>query len=71
MDRAEVLGAVQQTLEEWYPGEVRARRLHQGVLRLVAANASVAGSLRMRQVELLGKHGLTGVRLAIGVGTLE
>lgn len=52
MDRQDVLESVQALLEQWYPGRVRARQLHQGVLRLVTPSASVASELRLRQVEL-------------------
>ena len=58
MDRADVLERVQQLLDEWYPGRVRARQWHRGVLRLVTPSASVAGSLRMRQMELIELAGL-------------
>lgn len=53
MDREDVLTGVQRVLDGWYPGLVRARQLHQGVLRLETPSAGVAGELRMRQVELL------------------
>ena len=53
MDREEVLSGLQTLLNAWYPGQVRAKKLHQGTLRLVTPSASVAGELRMRQVELL------------------
>ncbi|HSX01646.1 MAG TPA: hypothetical protein VLF67_05390 [Candidatus Saccharimonas sp.] len=71
MDRADVLGAVQATLDEWYPGQTRAKRLHQGTLRVVTLSASVAADLRMRQVDLLARHDLSETRLAIGIGTLD
>jgi hypothetical protein len=72
MDRADTLAQVQALLDEWYPGQARARRLHRGVLRIVTPNASVAGELRMRQVELLATlgDGGQGVRLAVSVGTI-
>jgi hypothetical protein len=75
MDREEVLGQVQATLEAWYPGRVRARQLHRGVLYLVTPSAAVAGALRMRQVELLDvAEKLAGERpqrLAISIGQLR
>ena len=70
MDRADILAALQATLEAWYPGRARARRLHQGVLRVVTSSASVAAELRLRQIELLGVHGLEGTRLAISIEAL-
>jgi len=70
MDREDVLAQVQATLDAWYPGKVRARQLHRGVLRLVTPSASVAGALRMRQVELVAAHHLGDVRLAISIQTL-
>jgi hypothetical protein len=68
MDRADDLARVQAVLEQWYPGAVRARQLHQGVLRVVTPNASVASELRMRQLELLQACGLANTRLAISIG---
>lgn len=53
MEREDVLVALQALLNSWYPGQVRAKKLHQGILRLVTPSASVASELRMRQVELL------------------
>ena len=53
MDRADVLAEVQGLLDGWYPGRVRARQLHQGILRIVTPSAAVANELRMRQFELL------------------
>jgi hypothetical protein len=68
MDREDDLARVQAVLERWYPGQARAKRLHQGVLRVVTASSSVAGELRMRQVELFSELGMDGVRLAISIG---
>ena len=53
MEREDVLVGLQTLLNSWYPGQAKAKKLHQGVLRLVTPSASVAGELRMRQVELL------------------
>jgi hypothetical protein len=71
MDRADVLSEVQATLDGWYPGQARARQFHQGILRIVTPNASVASALRMRQMELLAAHGLAGTRVAISIQSLE
>jgi hypothetical protein len=70
MDRADVLVAVQAWLDERYPGQARARILHQGVLKLVTPNASVASELRLRQLELLAAVDLSDIRLAISIGSL-
>jgi hypothetical protein len=70
MDRADVLEAVQATLDSWYPGQTRVRRLHQGTLRIVTPSASVAADLRLRQVELLARHDLAGTRLALFLDAL-
>jgi len=70
MDRADVLVRVQELLDTWYPGLVRARQLHQGVLRVVTPNASVASELRMRQMELIAACGLSDTRLAISIQAL-
>lgn len=70
-DRADILAAVQTTLESWYPGQARAKLLHQGTLRIITPSAAVASELRLRQVELLERHQLTGTRLAISIDTLE
>jgi len=75
MEREDVLGGVQKVLDEWYPGKVRARQLHQGILRLETPSAGVAGELRMRQVELLDAveqmAGERPKRLAISIGQLR
>jgi hypothetical protein len=68
LERADNLARVQQWLDERYPGQVRARQLHQGVLRLVTASAPLASELRMRQVELLAACELPETRLAIRIG---
>lgn len=70
-ERYDQLQAVQATLDAWYPGHTRAKKLHQGTLRVVTVSASVAAELRMRQVELLQAHGLENVRLAISIGTID
>ena len=71
MDRESTLTQVQAVLEGWYPGLTRAKKLHQGILRVVTSSASVAGDLRMRQAELLELvPDLEDVRLAISIGQL-
>ncbi len=70
MDRGDVLGAIQGTLEAWYPGQARAKQLHMGVLRIVTPNSSVASELRMRQVELLELHALGDTRLSLTISDL-
>lgn len=71
MDRQDALEGIQKTLDEWYPGRVRAKRLHQGVLTLITPSAGVAGELRMRQLELFEVAGLDKTRLSISVGSLD
>lgn len=71
LDREDVLAQIQSTVDGWYPGQVRVRQLHQGVLRLVTPHASVASELRMRQLELASLHGLEGVRMAISIASLS
>jgi hypothetical protein len=71
MDRGDVLQQIQATLDLWYPQRARARQLHLGVLRIVTPSSSVASELRMRQVELLEIHSLTGQRVSITVGELS
>jgi hypothetical protein len=69
LDRADDLGRVQGLLDEWYPGQARARRLHQGVLRVITPNASVASELRMRQLELAEASGLADVRVVVTIAS--
>ncbi len=70
LDRVDDLARVQAVVDAWYPGLVRVRQWHQGVLRLVTASASVAAELRMRQLELLEAGGLEGARVAISIAAL-
>jgi hypothetical protein len=67
LDRQDDLARVQIILEEWYPGRAKAKRWHQGTLRVVTPSSSVASELRMRQIELLERAGMTGARLAITI----
>ncbi len=67
MDRGEELVRIQAILDEWYPQMLRAKKLHQGVLSLVAFNAPVASEIRMRQVEFLEMVGLEITRLQISI----
>jgi Dna[CI] antecedent, DciA len=71
LDRADDLARVQAVLDRWYPGQARARRLHQGVLRVITPSAPLASELRMRQIELLEQCGLAEVRLAVSISTLS
>jgi len=70
-DRVDQLATVQKWLDERYPGQARAKLLHQGVLRVVTISAPVASELRMRQFEIIENAGLAGVRLAITIGALR
>ena len=67
MDRGEELVRIQKILDDWYPGMLRAKKYHQGVLSVVAFNAPVASEIRMRQVEFLGLVGLEVRRLQISI----
>jgi hypothetical protein len=70
-DRVDQLDAIQKWCDERYPGRVRVKRLHQGILRVVTTSSGVASELRMRQRELLEAYDLGETRLAISIGTLE
>jgi hypothetical protein len=70
LDREDKLAVVQSWLDERYPGQARAKKLHQGVLRVVTPNASVASDLRMRQLELLMAVKLEEIRLAVSISSL-
>lgn len=70
MDRQDALEGIQKTLDAWYPGRARAKRLHQGVLTIVTPSAGVAGELRMRQLELFEAGGLANVRLSVTIGEM-
>lgn len=69
MERGDELVRIQKILDKWYPGMLRAKKLHQGVLTLVAFNAPVASEIRMRQVELLELIKLEIKRLQISIGS--
>ena len=71
LDRADILTAIQATLDAWYPGQARAKQLHAGVLRIVTPNASVASDLRLRQLELIELHSLPNTRLSLSVSSLS
>ena len=68
LDREDDLERVQKLLDEWYPSQAKAKRWHQGVLRVVTPSSSVASELRMRQIELMKLSGLEG-RLSISIGS--
>ena len=53
LNRVDQLVGIQAVLDSWYPGKVRAKSLNKSLLQLVTASSTVAGELRMRQVELL------------------
>lgn len=71
LDREGQLKTIQAWLEQRYPGQVRARQLHRGVLKLETLSASVASELRLRQTELLDTCKLGDTRLAIRIGSLD
>ena len=68
--RVDVLASVQTWCDREYPGLIRVKQLHQGVLRLVTSSSGVAGDLRLRQVELLAVAKLGETRLQISIGTI-
>lgn len=68
LDRADTLAAAQALVEGWYAGQVRVVSFNNGVLRLVTPNASVAGELRLRQVELITALKVPVERLQISIG---
>jgi hypothetical protein len=71
MDREDQLAGIQRVLDSWYAGQARAKRLHQGTLRIVTPNASVASELRMRQLELAETCKIgPETRIAISIGTI-
>jgi hypothetical protein len=70
LGREQLLVRVQQWLETYYPGQARARQLHQGTLRIVTPNASVASDVRLRQVEMFRTCELADIRLAVSIGSL-
>jgi len=71
LDRADKLREIQTTLDAWYPGQARAKQLHQGVLRIITPSSTVASEIRLRQVELISHHDLVDVRLAISIQNLN
>jgi hypothetical protein len=72
LDRGDVLQVVQDWLETQYPGQVRAKSLHRGTLRIVTVSSAVASELRMRQMELLAATRVDGeTRVAISIGALS
>lgn len=76
MDRQDTLAQIQALVDGWYPGKVRVRQLHNGVLRIATSSAGVASELRMRQLELLAHieavaPSTGAVRLAIQIGALD
>ncbi|MDB5179125.1 MAG: hypothetical protein JWN01_1068 [Patescibacteria group bacterium] len=70
-DRMDALQLAQAWLDAQYPKQARAKKLHQGVLRVVTPNASVASELRMRQVEFMAAVKLADTRLAVSIGTIS
>jgi len=73
-ERMDQLAVVQRWLNERYPPMdapnplARAKMIHRGVVRVVAANAALANDLRLRQLELLSDCGLQDQRLVITIG---
>jgi hypothetical protein len=53
LDRADQLSEIQALIETWYPGQIRAKSLNNGLLQLVTPSSVVASELRLRQVDLM------------------
>jgi hypothetical protein len=72
-DRVDHLAVIQVWCDTEYPGQVRAKQFHRGVLRLITASAVIAGELRWRQIELMGLSTFDEpvLRIQISIGSLE
>jgi hypothetical protein len=68
LGRYQTIKLAQELLDQWYPGRARALSFNKGVLKVVTPSASVAGDLRLRQVELLNI--LQIEKLSIGIRPL-
>ncbi len=53
LGRGDGLAQVQNLLDEWYPGKVRAQKIHQGKLTIVTTSSSVANELRFKSDQLM------------------
>lgn len=53
LGRGEVLNNIQKLIDRNYPGQARAKSLHNGVLKITTSSAPLASELRLRQVELV------------------
>ena len=53
LGRGDELAQVQNLLDKWYPGKVRAQSLNKGKLMIVTTSSSVANELRFKNNELL------------------
>jgi hypothetical protein len=69
LDRADRLAEIQSLVDTWYPGQIHAKSLNNGVLQLVTPSSVVAGELRLRQVELVSlfSKGEVVTRLRISI----
>lgn len=52
LGRADDLTKVQALLDEWYPGKVRAQKIHNGKLTIITTSSSLANELRFKTKEL-------------------
>lgn len=69
MERGGYLARAQEVLNELYPGQVRAKRLQEGVLTITTPSASVASDLRLQQTRLLDRlaeHDISQLKIQIG-----
>ena len=53
MSRGDSLVTIQAYFEKLYPGQVHAKQIQKGVLKVTTESAPVASTLRMRQLEIL------------------
>jgi hypothetical protein len=75
-ERVDQLAIVQAWCDERYPGVVRVRQLHQGILRIITTSSGVAGELRMKQMEILAVARTADtdqavIRVAISISSLS
>ena len=62
LGRGDELVIIQKQLDDWYPGKVKAQKIHNGKLTLITTSSSVANELRFKSEQLI-KHdnGITKV----------